>query len=126
VPSTKSVEHIAGTGKQGSSGDNGPAEDATLNGPKGIAVGPDGRIYFTDTEGHSVRFITIKDNIIEKIAGTGEKGDGPDGDAFTCKFNRPHGIYVDKLGNVYVGDSENHRVRVILKPASLPSFAPKK
>ncbi|MDB6054925.1 MAG: repeat containing protein [Verrucomicrobiales bacterium] len=124
-PTSKTVEHIAGTGKQGNSGDGGPAEEATLSGPKGIAVGPDGRVYFTDTESHSIRFITIKDHMMDRFAGTGEKGDGPDGDGFKCKLNRPHGIYVDQQGMVYVGDTENNRVRVIIKPATFPSFKPK-
>jgi len=53
---------------------------------------------------------------IERIAGTGEKGDGPEGDPLACKMSRPHGIFVDADGSIYVGDSEAHRVRVIRRP----------
>ena len=41
---------------------------------------------------------------------------GPDGDPLACKLSRPHGIFVDADGSVFIGDSENHRVRVIKKP----------
>ncbi|MCX6619870.1 MAG: hypothetical protein NTY38_02075, partial [Acidobacteria bacterium] len=51
--------------------------------------------------------------IITTVAGTGERGDGPDGDPLRAKLARPHGIDVDRFGNVYIGDSENHRVRMI-------------
>ena len=109
------IHHVAGTGKQGFTGNGGPAKDATLSGPKGLAVGPDGNVYLADTESHSVRMIDVKRGTLELIGGTGERGDGPDGDALKCRFARPHGIYVDRDGNVIVGDSENHRVRVIRK-----------
>ena len=107
------IRRVAGTGKQGFTGNGGPALDATLSGPKGLAVGPDGNVYLADTESHSVRMIDVKRGTLELIAGTGEKGDGSDGDALKCRFARPHGIFVDTDGAVYVGDSENHRVRVI-------------
>jgi hypothetical protein len=47
------------------------------------------------------------------VAGTGKKGDGPDGDPLKCQMARPHGVFVDKDGTVFVGDSEAHRVRAI-------------
>jgi len=107
------MNRLAGTGKTGFSGDGGPALEATLSGPKGVSVGPDGNVYLADTESHSVRMIDVKRETIELVAGTGEKGDGPDGDATKCHFSRPHGIFVDSDGTVLVGDSENHRVRAI-------------
>ena len=107
------IHHVAGTGKQGFTGNGGPAKEATLSGPKGIAVGPDGNVYLADTDSHSVRMIDVKRGTIELIAGTGQRGDGPDGDALKCRFARPHGIFVDAAGTIFVGDSENHRVRAI-------------
>ncbi|MBI3416242.1 MAG: hypothetical protein HY043_13185 [Verrucomicrobia bacterium] len=107
------IHHVAGTGKAGFTGNGGPARAATLYGPKGISVAPDGNVYFADTESHSIRMIDVQRNTVELIAGTGGRGDGPDGDARQCKLARPHGIFVDKDGAIYVGDSENHRVRVI-------------
>lgn len=76
--------------------------------------------------------------IIETIAGTGTQGfsgdggpaiqaqldnpfgvvRGPDGDPLSCKLARPHGIFVDSDGAVYVGDSESHKIRVLRKVKS--------
>lgn len=109
------IHHVAGTGGQGFTGNGGPAKDATLSGPKGIAVGPDGNVYLADTESHSVRMIDVKRGTLELIAGTGEKGDGPDGGGSACRLARPHGIFLDRDGSVFVGDSENHRVRRIVR-----------
>ena len=110
---TNTVHHAAGTGKQGFTGNGGPARLATLSGPKGVAVGPDGNVYLADTESHSVRMIDVKKGTLELVTGTGEKGDGPDGDPLKCRLARPHGVFVAHDGSVYIGDSENHRVRVI-------------
>ena len=49
------IHHVAGTGKSGFTGNGAPALQATLSGPKGLSVGPDGRVYFTDTESHTIR-----------------------------------------------------------------------
>ncbi len=105
------IHHIAGSGKKGFTG--GPAKQATLSGPKGIAVGPNGNVYLADTESHSVRMVDMKKGTLELIAGTGEKGDGPEGDPLKCQLARLHGLWVDKDGSIFIGDSETHRVRVI-------------
>ncbi|MBM3793782.1 MAG: hypothetical protein FJW31_06875 [Acidobacteria bacterium] len=107
--------HLAGTGAKGYDGEGGDARKAKLSGPKGIAWSPDGGVYIADTESHTIRRIDLKSGIITTVIGTGERGDGPDGDPRQCNTNRPHGIFVDKQGVIYVGDSEAHRVRM-LKP----------
>jgi sugar lactone lactonase YvrE len=107
------IHPVAGTGKKGFEGNGGPARAATLSGPKGLSIGPDGNVYFTDTESHSIRMIEVARGTVEWIAGSGEKGDGPDGDAHTCRLARPHGIFVDADGSIFIGDTENNRVRVI-------------
>lgn len=109
------IHHIAGTGKKGFTGNGGPARNATLSGPKGLSVGPDGNVYLADTESHSIRVIDVKTGRLELIVGTGEKGDGPDGDPLKCKLARNHGVFVDADGSLFIGDSENHRVRVLRK-----------
>ena len=104
--------HVAGTGAKGF--DNAAdAKKATLSGPKGIEVGPDGGIYIADTESHSIRRIDSKSGAISTVAGMGQRKDGPDGDPLHCGLARPHGVYVDGAGVVYIGDSENHRVRIV-------------
>ena len=57
--------------------------------------------------------INVRTQTLELVAGTGSRGDGPEGDPKLCKMSRPHGIFAAKGGAVYVGDSEAHRVRVI-------------
>ena len=57
--------------------------------------------------------INVRKGTIELVAGTGKRGDGPEGDPLKCKLARPHGIFVDADGMIFVSDSENHRVRVI-------------
>lgn len=105
-------QHLAGTGKSGYSGDGGPAKLAQLAGPKGVSLSREGDIYLADTESHTIRVIRKSTGTIETLVGDGKEGDGPDGDPRKCRLARPHGIYVDGSGNVYIGDSNNHRVRM--------------
>jgi len=72
-----------------------------------------GLLYLADTESHTIRRIDLKSGVITTVVGTGKRGDGPDGDARQCKLARPHGIFVDSSGTVYVSDSESHRVRML-------------
>jgi DNA-binding beta-propeller fold protein YncE len=107
------LRRIAGTGETGYSGDGGPALAATFNGPKGIAYSSlDRSLYIVDTENHVIRRMSLEGGRIETVLGTGEVGDGPDGDALRCRLARPHGVFVH-AGIVYVTDSESHRVRAI-------------
>jgi streptogramin lyase len=108
------LHHVAGTGRKGYG--DGDAKTATFDGPKGIAVGPDGTIYVVDTENQAIRAIDAKRGAIATVAGAGPKHRGYNGDdreATTAHLNRPHGICVGRDGAILVGDSENHRVRVV-------------
>ncbi len=109
----QTIHHLAGTGRSGYSGDGGPAKVAQLAGPKGIALGPKGDIYLCDTESHTIRVVRVATGIIETIVGDGKEGNGPDGDPRKCRLNRPHGVFVDANGLVYIGDSSNNKVRVL-------------
>lgn len=110
---TGTLHHLAGTGQSGYTGHGGPARDARLSGPKGVAWASSGDIYFADTESHTVRVIRAASGTIETVAGDGKKGDGPDGDPLKCRMDRPHGVFVDAANRVYIGDSNNHRVRLL-------------
>lgn len=109
------IHHIAGTGKSGFTGHGGPALEATLSGPKGITIDAAGNVWLADCESHSIRMIEAKTGKIELIAGTGKKGDGGDGDPLKCELARPHGVYADADGGIYIGDSEAHKIRVLRK-----------
>jgi DNA-binding beta-propeller fold protein YncE len=112
-PNSRRIFHVAGTGEQGYSGDGGPALAATFAGPKGLAYARDDSLYVADTENHAIRRIDLKTGIITTVLGTGARGDGPEPDPLGCKLNRPHGVFVDARGVLYVGDSEAHRLRVL-------------
>ena len=106
------IHHIAGTGQKGFTGDGGPAKLATLNGPKGLTLGRDGRVYLADTENHAIRAIDPRTQIITTLVGTGHPADGPDGNSpLTSALNRPHGVWIDPDNTLFIGDSENHRLR---------------
>ncbi|MCA8995484.1 MAG: hypothetical protein KDA80_00790 [Planctomycetaceae bacterium] len=111
-PAQNRIEHLAGTGKKGYTGHGGPALKAELSGPKGVAVSSNGDIYFADTESHTIRMISGKDGTMHTIVGDGTRGDGPGGDPLHCRLARPHSVCIDAEGNVYIGDSENNKVRV--------------
>lgn len=110
------LTRIAGTGMSGFDGNGGPAKAAQLAGPKGLAIGPDGRVFIADTESHSIRAVDPRSGRIEVVCGNGKKGTGKDGPAPDCQLARPHGVFVDKDGTLYIGDSENHVVRALARP----------
>lgn len=109
---TSTIHHVAGTGEQGYSGDGGQARAAKLAGPKGLAWSRDS-LYVADTENHVIRGIDLKRGIIRTVLGTGQRGDGPEPDPRRCALSRPHGVFVDARGVLYVGDSEAHRIRTV-------------
>jgi len=111
-PRKQTLSRIAGTGARGYGGDGGRAKDATWNGPKGIAYAPDGSLYVSDTENHVIRRISLRNGTVSTVVGTGQRGDGPDGNPLKCALARPHGLFVHG-GLLYIGDSENHRIRAL-------------
>ena len=108
------LRHVAGTGAKGYSGDGGSAKEATFNGPKGIAVGPQGKVYVVDTENQAIREINLRSGKIATVAGKGPQfrgGAGDGGSATAAELDRPHGICVSPKGVIFIGDTVNHRVR---------------
>lgn len=105
--------HEAGTGTRGFQSFPIAALEAQFDGPKGIALTPDGRVAIVDTENHAIRIYDPATGMVTTAAGS-----GPDSRGFSegkkpdeIRMNRPHGIAVDLQGRILVGDSENHRVR---------------
>lgn len=118
VSATGIISTVAGTGAAGSAGDEGPANAALLNGPRGIAVDGSGELFIGDTGNNRVREVTA-DGVIHTIAGqssAGFTGDGGPGTA--AQLNGPAGLLVDGSSNVYVADMGNNRVRQLVPDSS--------
>ena len=105
------LQRIAGTGEQGYTGDGGPAIDCTFNGPKGIAYSrQDHSLYIADTENHVIRRLALSTGIIDTVLGNGERGNGSDGNPLNQRLTA---LMEYVHGELYVTDSESHRVRAI-------------
>ena len=120
APAADTLHHVAGTGKQGYSGDGGPARAAELAGPKGLAYARRQPLRRRHREPRHPRRSTSRSGIITTVIGTGQRGDGPETDPLQCRMSRPHGLTVDAAGVLYVTDSEAHRIRM-LKSTSMRS-----
>ena len=107
------LHHIGGNGKGGFAVTDGPVKDAQFNGPKGIAVGPDGMVYVVDSANHVLRKIDPAKGTVVNVAGIPREpkfaGDG--GPAIESHLNNLHGVCITPDGTIYIGDSDNHRVR---------------
>lgn len=105
------IETVAGTGARGYAGDGGPAGAAVFDRPKEMALDPAGNLFVVDTENHAIRMIDAGGWIVRTIAGGRQGPHGDGGPAVQAGLARPHGAAVGPDGALYVGDSENHRIR---------------
>jgi DNA-binding beta-propeller fold protein YncE len=114
-PPSGIIRTLAGTGAKGDTGDGGPARSATFNGPKELAIDPAGNLLIVDTENHAIRRINARSGVVSTIAGDGTRGGrGDGGPATSAQLSRPHGVAVGPNGAVYIGDTENHRIRKVV------------
>jgi uncharacterized protein (TIGR03437 family) len=105
------IRTVAGNGANGYSGDGGPAGNAQLNGPQGVAVDTAGNLYIADTENNLIREVT--GGLISTVAGNGIAGYSGDGGAATgAQVGNPVGVAVDAADNIYTVDASN-RVRQV-------------
>ena len=90
---------------------DGPAREAKLDTPSGIAAAPDGTVFISERFGHRVRKVT-PDGIIQTVAGTGAPGfSGDGGDALLAELDEPRGLALGPDGSLYVADQNNDRIR---------------
>ncbi len=114
VSSNGIITTIAGIGSEGFTGDGGPATQAQLNFPIGVAVDGSGNIYICDNLNSAIRKVTASTGIISTLAGNGADGYGGDGGpAAGAILNNPQNVALDAAGNVYISDFGNNRIRKI-------------
>ena len=110
------ITTVAGNGAEGYSGDGGPATEARLNGPCGIALSAWGNIYIADRFNHVIRKVDTN-GIITTVAGNGIQGyNGDGGPATEAQFSRTFDVAVHASGNIYIADFLNCRIRKITTP----------
>lgn len=123
VPGPYTVSTLAGTGTAGSEGDGGPATEAQVNNPFGLAFDSSGNLYIADQLNNRIRKLT-PDGKLSTIAGTGKasySGDG--GEATSADLNHPCGIAIDSAGNLYIADTANNSIRKITSAGTISTFA---
>jgi hypothetical protein len=118
-----SVATIAGNGTQGYAGDGGAAIAAELDGPQGIAVASDGRIFVADSRNQRIRAVAL-DGTIATFAGTGVRGYGGDGGpAAAAELDLPRGLVLNASGTLIFADSDNHRIRQVDAQGTIRTLA---
>ncbi len=115
LPPTAASPRFAGTGSAGYYGDGGPAVQALLDFPYGIALDAAGDVFISDSLNQRIRAVT-PDGVIDTIAGTNARGYNGDNGALGTAFNYPSGLAVDSSGALYIADTENNLVRKIAQP----------
>lgn len=111
------ISTVAGNGTPGAVGDGGLATDAELNFPEGIAVDSSGNLFIADTFNSLIRRVDAKTHIISVFAGNGAlctNGTDPCGDggpALNAALDSPAAVAVDSFDNVFIADTEDHRIR---------------
>ncbi len=123
VNSSGTITTVAGNGTASFFGDGGPAVAAQLNYPTSVAVDISGNLYIADYGNQRIRKIDTLGNITT-VAGNGTSsylGDG--GPAVAAALNYPTGVAVDTLGNLYIADYVNNRVRKVDSSGTITTFA---
>jgi len=123
------IKTFAGTGLYSQGGgpgqynDGGPAVNALLFRPQGVAVDGNGNVFIADTGDNLLREVTA-DGIINTIAGDSYNGfHGDTGNASSAEFNHPSDVFVDSSGNIYIADTANARIRKITTDGKIDTIA---
>jgi DNA-binding beta-propeller fold protein YncE len=119
-----SIHAYAGTGERGDDGDGGPATGARFGRPAQLALDGDGNLYVADMDASRVRRVDAATGRISTIAGTGEAGlSGDGGPATAAQLRWPMGVAVGPGGELYIADTDNHRVRRVDRDGTITTVA---
>ncbi len=117
------ISTVLGTGSPGIGGDDGPGINAVLNAPGGMALDAAGNLYVADQRNHRIRRLGV-DGKATTVVGSGTQGAGNgSGDATSIQLNTPAGVALDRAGNLFIADTENHRVVKVQTYNSLTSVS---
>jgi uncharacterized protein (TIGR03437 family) len=114
------MQTVAGTGFPGFSGDEGPAAEARLSSPYGVAVDGAGNVYIADLGNNRVRRVST-DGIITTVAGGGFRSDGFK--ASVAQLSGPRNVAVDAFGNLYIAEFNGHRIRKVTSDGVIETVA---
>ena len=113
------ITTVAGTDTLGLNGDEGAATEAGLSGPSGVAVDGAGNLFIADRSNGRIRRVAFSTGLITTVAGTDTCGFSGDGGAATeARLSSPVGVAVDGAGNLFIADSDNHRIRRVAQGPS--------
>ena len=112
VDTTGAITIVAGTGTQGFSGDSGPAIAAQLDSPQGLEIDSNNH-YISDTHNNRIRKLNLATGTITTIAGSTSGFDGDNNPATAAHLNLPTAIAIDPTNNLYIADTQNHRIRKV-------------
>ncbi|MBC8233690.1 putative Ig domain-containing protein [bacterium] len=115
------ITTVAGDGSRGYSGDGGPATEARLYYPIGVAVDSLGNLYIADGWNQRIRKVDTSGILTIVAGGNGRGYSGDGGPATGARLSRPGGVAIDSLRNLYITDNANHRVRKVGPPSTLAS-----
>jgi sugar lactone lactonase YvrE len=114
---------VAGGARYWFSGDGGPARSAMLAAAESVAVDPSGDVFIADTLNHRIRKVG-RDGVITTIAGNGTSGfAGDGGPAAAAELFSPETLAVDAAGNLFIGESGNHRIRKVSRDGVISTIA---
>ena len=116
VEATGDIITIAGNGTAGYRGDDGPAIDAEIDSPRGLAVDSAGDVFFADNPNNVIREVVKATGNIITVAGDGKAGyNGDKGPATAAELNGPNTVVVDAAGDLFIGDANNNAIREVVK-----------
>jgi uncharacterized protein (TIGR03437 family) len=114
VSSSGTITTIAGNGREGATGDGGPATSAGLYDPLGVVVDASGNIFIAAALNNEIREVLAATGIITTVAGVGAPGfHGDGGVATSALLDHPSGIALDASGDIFIADTLNNRIREV-------------
>jgi uncharacterized protein (TIGR03437 family) len=128
VLSTGIITTFAGSSGVGFKGDGGPATQANLTTPIGLALDSSGALYIADAETHSIRKVAA--GVITTVAGSYSSSTGPQagftgdgGQAANAQLRFPRGVALDSCGNLFIADTLNNRIRMVMTNGVISTIA---